>query len=46
MLAQGKLICQIEKGKFNNNIRPIIIPKKDIPITPTPSKYETLFKHL
>lgn len=44
LVAQGRLIQEIQSGSFNNNIVPILIPLRDIPTAPTADKFPRIFQ--
>jgi Kinesin motor domain len=43
---QGKAIYDIEKGRFNKGISPVIIPKSHVPPIPNESKFPMIFAAL
>ena len=43
---QGKAIYDIEKGKYNNGISPVLIPKTHIPPIPSETKFPIIFSAL
>lgn len=44
--CQGKAIHDIEAGKFNKGICPVLIPRNHIPPVPNPSKFPLIFATL